>query len=39
MIEIYNLRKKLHEIEKITSGSKWINGLDNRKKKRWNSMI
>lgn len=33
MIEIYNLRKKLHEIEKIASGSKWISGLDNRKKK------
>ena len=32
-MEIYNLRKKLHEIEKITSDSKWMNGLDTRKKK------
>ena len=33
MMEIYNLRKILHEIEKITSDSKWMNGLDTRKKK------
>lgn len=31
-MEIYSLRKKLHEIEKITGDSNWMNGLDNRKK-------
>ena len=31
-MEIYSLRKKLYEIEKITGDSNWMNGLDNRKK-------